>query len=199
MNEPVLSPEELRVLCDNTFMPLKKRVSDHVVSQLEQLRKVLKQEILLSGQFSSIELKNPAGKISRGENYNTYAFRVLDFPGIFDGDEMFLFRTMMLWGHHFASYLILSGKWQTHYRSSLLEKFDQLATQGFLIFDHATPWEWEIEPPGAIPLTSLTPTAFHSLLEQKPFIKLGRKLALEKYQDLIPFSLESWKLLMEKD
>src|SRR5712671_4795594 len=49
-------------------------------------------------------------KISKGENYKELPYLVLDYPRLFEQENIFAVRTMFWWGNFFSITLHLSGR-----------------------------------------------------------------------------------------
>ena len=79
----LLQPEELRFLKDADILPTKSRILEKIEQELlatyETLRGLHEKRGLLQE-----DLFQRNGKISKGDNYQLQAYRVLDYPRIFD-------------------------------------------------------------------------------------------------------------------
>jgi len=147
-----LSPREFGVFSDDQFMPLKQKVWEKlegILSLLADKELVMIQEY---GDIHKVDLSKPYPKVSKGENYNSYSYRVLDFPRVLDKKDMFLFRAMVLWGHPIGFHLILSGIFQEAFAEKLLLGLHTLPFE-VSYAQQDSPWIWEAEADGWLPMT----------------------------------------------
>lgn len=169
-------------------MPVKARVCAKIEASLALLREDIRSYI---GHHQEIpaELRSSTGKISRGENYHSYSYRVLDYPALFSGEDLFTFRTVALWGMPFGFHLILSGTWLDRWQMpEMLSKLPE----GFLIATHASPWVWE--PEGCVPPDAETALR---LISQYKYLKISYFLAVDQYDLLPETGLRIWKMWQE--
>lgn len=131
-----------------------------------------------------------AGKVSRGENYLGLPYLVLDYPRLFQKQDIFVFRTMCWWGHFFSCTLHLQGSLLEQYRENIRQNLPiaSLPPDTYLCVND-TPWEYHFGPDNYQLLESLSAENLNALLE-KDFIKISRKIPLEQYQQLPSFANE---------
>lgn len=171
-----LSPKEFSIFLDDQFMPLKQKVwgkLEGILSLLADKELPLIQEL---GGNLNIDLSVPGPKISKGENYNSYSYRVLDFPRVLEKKDMFLYRAMVLWGHPIGFHLILSGKYQEAFAEKLVLGLHTLPFE-VKYAQHDTPWIWEAGADGWLDMTDdqwINPT-------ERQFFKLSSFIPLGAY------------------
>lgn len=190
--DPLLSPEELAVLQDKTFMPLKYSVSKKMEGLLTDLRTTLSQELNQSQLPVPETLRKSDGKISRGENYHTYAYRVLDYPSTFDKQDIFSFRTLILWGHHIGFHLLLTGKFKALYQTRLLENREQAPIDSFLS-QADIPWHWLPGENRQLSFSGMDEADIQTVFAARKFIKLSVYLPLREYAAIPTRGLEFWQ------
>lgn len=190
--DPLLSPEELAVLQDKTFMPLKYSVSKKMETLLSNLRATLSQELNHTQLAVPETLRKSDGKISRGENYHTYAYRVLDYPSTFDKQDIFSFRTLILWGHHIGFHLLLTGKFKSLYQTRLLENREQAPIDCFLS-QADIPWHWLPGENRHLSFSGMDETDIQTVFAARKFIKISVYLPLGEYAAIPTRGLEFWQ------
>jgi hypothetical protein len=191
---PPLSEQELRFLADRDFLTAKHRIVQQLRRQLEEAQQLLKQHQQELGLPAALWAVPP--KISRGENYELLPYLVLDYPRVFQPEDIFAYRSMIWWGHEISCSLQLGGAYWQHYKASILQQLEKDTSLEWWLCVHTSPWEYHFRPDNYRPLSELLQQE-ESLdaFARKPFFKISRRLPLERYADLPAFCLESLKEL----
>jgi len=88
-----------------------------LLNQIElQLKKIGNNTLTNHPLFKTL---SSTPKVSKGENFEGYPFRILDFPRVFTTKDVFAFRTLIWWGNLISFTLHLKGKY-------LITHFNQL-------------------------------------------------------------------------
>ncbi|MEL6132876.1 MAG: hypothetical protein AAFR59_05880 [Bacteroidota bacterium] len=185
-NSPWLSEYELATLSDRDFFPLKFEICEKVEGQLNHFY----QSIVHHHDAQNTYLKN-TGKLSKGENYHTYPYRVLDFPRYFAGEDILLFRTMMLWGDTFSFHLILTGRPYDIFQESIW-KARHKASFPLYIAQHETPWTWGQQEGGWINGEVWTDKNWEQHISVYKYLKLSTFLPLSEAADFELFASKAW-------
>jgi hypothetical protein len=199
MNDPtssshwpdLLDPVELAVLKDRDFLPTKQRVSRKVEGWLTELGQRLQSEVQSAPQLPSL-LQQSTPKLSRGENYHSYAYRVLDYPRWFEGEDMLTFRTLVLWGHPIGYHLMLAGGPRQRYLADLTAAIPRLP-EGYTLSAQDHPWIWEAQADGLIPAQHISPQTCQQVLAERHFIKVSYFLDLDAHDQMIDTGLAVWR------
>jgi hypothetical protein len=186
-----LDPVELAVLKDREFMPVKQRVTQKLEQQLTQLGHDLLAEVERNGQHLPSAIRAQSPKLSRGENYQSYAYRVMDYPRVFGKEDMLAFRSMVLWGHPVGYHLMLAGQYRAHYREAMVQAIPRLP-EGYLLSAQRTPWRWEPDHE-LLPAHQLTAETVAEIIEARAFIKVSYFLPLTEIETLISTGLAVWR------
>ncbi|MEZ4827331.1 MAG: hypothetical protein R3C61_13790 [Bacteroidia bacterium] len=192
-DENQLTPQELEIFRDLDFMPLKARVWKKMESILGQLQPEIKTHLTSQPALPEV-IRQSVGKISRGENYQSYPYRVLDYPNVFEGDNFLLFRTVILWGRPVGFHLILSGNWKHQLENTLLNGAPTLPA-GFLLSAQSNPWIWEPQPDMQHEVSTAPADLLKKTLRDRAFLKLSVYLPVEAYTDIPRVGLQTWKTL----
>lgn len=185
-----LSAAEMAALQDRDFLPLKHRVSAKIDAALLHLRDLILPQL----RASSLPpvLRDTPPKLSRGENYRQYAYRVLDCPRHFAGGDMLAFRSMVLWGHPVGFHLMLAGRYRRQYLPALLAHYSALPPGAWLARQE-TPWVWEAGAAGLLPLDQLSPAEVAEALDHCDYVKISYFLPLSAYSQLPAQGLAYWQ------
>ena len=190
-----LTERELAVFQDSDFMPLKAKVWAKIEVLLSQLQEQLEEKIPEFSDQLPKEFIYSSGKLSRGENYKTYSYRVMDYPRVFQGDDIFTFRCVVLWGHPIGFHWILRGKYKEEFQDRLVENALNLEEEIWLS-KQDDPWVWEFEADRQENIHKLSPEAIKHLLQKQNFVKLSLYLPLETYAKIPEKGTEIFKKLI---
>jgi hypothetical protein len=192
MSETSLSPTELSVFMDKSYMPLKFVVMAKMELLLNELRKQIIAEIEPVIQTFPPDFDVRTGKITKGENYKTYPYRVLDMPSAFKKTNIFTYRTVVLWGHHISFHLIVSGK----YKDQLQDRLFSIAgamPEALCLSKQTSPFEWDFKPEEFIQARAMKEPAIQDAVRNSDFIKITFILPLNRYQEMPHVGLQIWK------
>lgn len=193
MSSPILSPAELSLFHDRNVMPLKFSILSKMEHLLDQLRQVIGESLAPIAPSFPPEFDMKTGKITKGENYNSFPYRVLDMPRAFHGDDIFTFRCVVLWSFPVGFHLFVGGR----YKALLEEKiYDAASTypDGLMLSTQDDPWKWEFNPAEYLKAKVLAePTVRQAAMESK-LLKISFFMPLEQYLDIPVTGGELWKL-----
>ena len=132
------------------------------------------------------------GKISRGENYLSQPYVILDLPRHFSKDDIFAFRSMFWWGHHFSFTLHLAGKSFEQHAPALTANMKKLHGRDVYACVKDGMWEHHFEDSNYQSLDAITPG-------QMPnnFLKLSRKMPLDQWKQMPAYGIETYELFLE--
>ena len=175
-----LSNKELSMIEDTDFLLSKINIIAEIESILEETKKrileVMKKETL--NLFSNLELRK--GRVYKGEYYRELPFVTLDFPSIFEKQNVFAYRTMFWWGNFFSSTLHLQGEHLELYRAKLFSNFDMLLHQDIYICVGETPWEYHYGKDNYVKVSS----QHKEIIKNNSFIKLSKRIPLDQIESI---------------
>jgi hypothetical protein len=197
MGQPLnFSARELSYLQNTDFLLTKWEIMQKVKQLLRETEKLIRKDIPKFQKTFPEATLGRAGKLSKGENYQGLPYIVLDYPRNFSKENIFAFRTMFWWGHHFSATLHLQGEYFNRYKQILYSNFARLQVAGYYICVHDTPWEYHYEFENYQPLANFSAADFQTQLDRRTFTKLSRKLSLEAWAELPLFTNETFSQLM---
>ncbi|MEO0896601.1 MAG: hypothetical protein AAFY71_09400 [Bacteroidota bacterium] len=172
---------ELVKFTDKEFFPAKIRICQQVEAELASLLERMKAWVG-ENKFQVLPgLSKSHGKISRGENYHSYPYRVLDYPNLINKDNLFILRSMFLWGDSFSFHLILSGTYMDEYRDDFVN--NRASFEGWSLAVHDDPWKWFAKEEGWKDFANLEEMELQSFLKQRAFFKISCFLDLREYEE----------------
>ena len=173
-----LTDREFAALQDDSFLRTKSRVSEKIIETLAEAEARIKL-LVNETTFSFPEgTKIKAGKISRGENYRGLPYFVLDYPRLFDSDNMFAYRVILWWGHEISYTLLLGRQSKERFGPKLLAHRPELSD--WFLCVHGTPWEHHFGDDNYRPVKVLSDDDFQQHTQEKDFIKLSQKQPISK-------------------
>ncbi len=192
-----LSPEEEQLVQKADWILAKNTVLKKVHEALGRLQK--EQSSWLQQHHHFLQ-EHPAAlypKISRGENYGGLPYLVLDYPRVFDKENIFAVRSFFWWGNFFSSTLHLAGSYQTQFREKLVASLPLLQQGDFFICIHTHQWEHHFEASNYVSVKELTPTAFKTIIEEHFFTKISCKLGLSDWREAEKRMLNSFQCYIQ--
>ncbi len=192
-----LSAKELELLLDSEILPMKRRICEKMEQILLLLQKKIVANINSSSYILPKEIIRNSGRITRGDNYRSFAYRVLDCPSYFQQEDWMTYRTVVMWGHHIGFHLMLSGKYKERYGSAIASSLRDIPS-GWYLTNSDNPWEWIPGDKEHIVIANEQIAIINDILNRLSFIKLSYYLPLERYSEIPSLGLVNWQLWQNK-
>jgi hypothetical protein len=183
-----LSAAELELVCDAEVLLTKNRIIQKVYDKFGVLSESYKKEVP-DNSLSFTVPDNP--KISRGENYNGLPYVMLDYPRLFSRDDTFAIRTFFWWGNFFSITLQLEGSYQNMYCSKLNKAIKEDEFKEWYVAISDDRWQHQFDEHYYIHVEKVND------IMPLPFIKLAKKIPLNKWDESEKFLLENFRALMK--
>ncbi len=148
------------------------------------------------GPVVMAEALTKGGKISKGENYKGLPYLVLDYPRKFKTQDIFAYRVMFWWGHYFSATLLLGHMDLMKYRETIVDQLEKLHNQNVFFCVNDSPWEHHFQKDNYVKIDRLGRQEINNFLVDHQFIKLSKKLDLDKWELLPQFAVESLILFL---
>ncbi len=175
-----LSDKELSMIEDTDFLKSKINIISEILILMETTKNRLIEVVEKENIDFLSEPKFQKGRTFKGEYYRELPFVTLDFPNIFEKENVFAYRTMFWWGNVFSSTLHLQGKYLELHRAKLLSNFDMLLHQDIYICVGETPWEYHYGKDNYVKLS----LEHRDIIENSHFIKLSKRIPLEQIESV---------------
>jgi len=185
-----LSAYEMQLVTDAQALITKNLIIKKVSALFADLAEEYKKE-LENTVFDSDNFINP--KISRGENYLSLPYVILDFPRQFGKTDVFAIRSFFWWGNFFSITLQLAGRYHAKFYSNIENAINKNRFAGWYISTSENQWEHHFESNNYIPVKEGTK---YNLSEQS-FLKLAKKIPLAQWDETNVFYTKNFKLIME--
>ncbi|MCZ6694870.1 MAG: hypothetical protein O6939_13270 [Bacteroidetes bacterium] len=192
-----LSKKELSYLLNSDFLLTKNLIIQKIESLLGETELELQQQLKSSTFRFPPNTLTKGGKISKGENYKGLPYLVLDYPRKFKTKEIFAYRVMFWWGHHFSTTLHLGHMDLMKYRETFVDQLEKLHNQNIFFCVNDSPWEHHFQKDNYVLIDRLGRQEISDFLVDHQFLKLSKKLDLDKWKLLPHFAVENLILFLK--
>jgi hypothetical protein len=179
----MLSDVELRFVKDTNWVLTKHRIIDKVYDLLNA------QVAVIAGAFGPVlhsglqPVTAAVPKITKGEKYRLLPYVILDYPSVFNKEDIFALRTMFWWGNFVSITLQVAGKYKQHLLERIMAGI-QRDPSGLFICINDEQWAHHFEPGNYLQAKEMTYAEINAVFRQAGFIKLAIKYELEKWNEL---------------
>jgi hypothetical protein len=143
-------------------------------------------------------------KISKGENYKGLPYLILDYPRLFEHENLpdrqagiFAIRTMFWWGNFFSVTLHLSGVYKKEMEEKLIASYNNIKEKNYYCCKNEDPWEHHFEEGNYVPVIEMNKNDFEKIVCEKSFVKLAKKISLQNWDDAESLLTGCFKDIME--
>jgi hypothetical protein len=184
-----LAEYEMKLVMDAQLLLTKNKVIQKVCELFGGLSEDYRN--IIDEDFSSLNLIAP--KISRGENYKGLPYVILDYPRQFGKVDVFAVRTFFWWGNFFSITLQLSGQYKNDYLPRIEKAIEKKIFESWYVGSSDDPWQHHFESDNYQPLQPEKKYDF----EEYAYLKIAKKIPLNKWDDAETFFEENFKLLIK--
>ncbi len=188
-----LSVSEIELMTNAAIILTK----NNILQQVQQLfgklattyQSTIQKQLILPQKIAAI-----SPKIAKGENYEGLPWVMLDYPRYFNKEDIFAIRTFFWWGNFCSISLLLKGEFlETGKGLKLKGEGSGLHNNDwFLCCNESSPWEHHFRSDNYLPLNDFTDENIAAM----PFIKLSKKIPLNKWDDIENFMQVAFEELL---
>jgi hypothetical protein len=185
MNEAsklTFSAEELQLVTNTSWILTKRTVIDKVCSLLGGQSAFLQQQVRTAALPAAIINSSP--KIAKGENYRQLPWVMLDYPRMFDKENVFAIRTLFWWGHFFSVTLHLSGSYKKQFENKLAANIPLLKAHHFFICINEDVWQHHFNEDNYLPAAALHEEEIRNVFARAAFIKIAFRHPLQQWSEM---------------
>ena len=182
----MLTQEEFSLLNNSELFLTKKRLNAKIIDILGSCAIEIEHQLSLHSEIMDDALRNSRPKISKGENYLSFPWTLLDYPRHFQQEDIFALRTLCWWGNAFSITLHLSGKYAQRFLLALENGLEILAENEFYVCINQQPWQHHFGQDNYRSEAALMTEKkqLQQLFDENKFIKIMKKVPLENYLEL---------------
>ena len=136
-------------------------------------------------------------KISKGENYKGLPYLILDYPRLFEHENIFTVRTLFWWGNFFSVTLHLTGNYKKEAEEKLFASYQVMKEKGYYCYINEDQWEHHFEGANYVLLSEMSKNDFEKSVWEKSFFKLTKKISLNQWDDAEELLLGYFKEIIE--
>jgi hypothetical protein len=157
-----LDQEEINVLANTSFYEAKARLDLKVRSIFDELQTGL----CRIGELNAAKAMVPAfpahARFYQGEHHHGFPWRAFDHFADIKGKDMFIFRSVLLYGQAVGLHLVLTGAWADALGEKIRRGKKDLEAMGFTESIQGDIWDWR-NAPGTYQAVSGTPQSVGSI------------------------------------
>lgn len=187
-----LSQKEKELVINTEWILTKNRILQKVFNLLENIQLSQNEKVKACTNPLIVDSLSKNAKISKGDNYLGLPYQILDFPRLFNGENIFAIRIMFWWGNFFSITLHLSGRYKQEWINKILSSFSSFEKMKFNYCTNEDQWHHHFEKDNYLPVTINQKTEFEKEIKEKAFIKLAQKIPLEQWDNAETLLIESF-------
>lgn len=186
MDKPIIGPEESVLLSNHAIFLTRKRLQEQLYALLSACTVPIQAAMSYRIAHLPEEIVHSTPKISRGENYLSFPWSILDYPRCFSGKDVFAIRTMCWWGNYFSITFQVGGRFAVMFEDSITGNIGKIAAGDIYLNTGNDPWKHHIEHGDMKPLAQFSCHAgeVRSIIRNSGFLKLMKKISLEDWSTL---------------
>lgn len=186
MSRIIINKDELELLTNTEIFLIKAQLGKKMNDLFGECIEQINSHLVGLTAFPELNLGSHSPKISKGENYLSFPWQLLDYPRHFNKIEIFALRTLCWWGQGFSITLHLSGKYAETYHAVLTKQSNFLAENDYYICVNVQQWQHHFLEDNYRPagLFTTMDKTISSLYEQNKFIKIMKKIPLSEWSTL---------------
>ena len=175
-----LSEQELQLMYNAEIILTKRRIIENVTAMFATIS--VDMQTLISEKINWLpkEATTIPAKISKGENYLLLPYVMLDYPRIFDRENIFAIRTMFWWGNFFSITLQLSGTYKQVFEQQLLQQIMLHDNNGYFICTNENQWQHHFEQDNYISAKGFSIEKLQVVFSNSSFIKIAIQVPLQQ-------------------
>lgn len=187
-----LSTTEFSLVTNADFILTKNGVIEKVYALFGQMATRFTDE-LTTNKWLPSEVAATQAKIAKGENYQGLPWVMLDYPRLFNKQDVLAIRVFFWWGNFVSITLQLSGKYQQDYQQQIIQNLALPFNNNWQLCCNANVWQHYFQPNNYKAFSSFT----YEELSNLPFVKLAQKIPLQEWDNIDIFLLDNFKNLLQ--
>jgi hypothetical protein len=187
-----LSPTEMDLVTDREWILTKNGIMSKVQLLLAQVSSEQQEHLKQMQAYFPSEIITSTPKISKGENYNGLPYMILDYPRVFDKENIFTIRSLFWWGNFFSITLQLSGTYKQLFTEKIIKSLNYWKENGFSYCINTDPWRHDFDPDNY----KAPHPGFEVYLSKQPFIKLAKIFSINDWEKIPASLLEGFRQIL---
>jgi hypothetical protein len=189
-----LSTKEMELVANADWILTKNAIIEKTKILFGELQEIMTESFRLIATSDFIRV---SPKISKGENYRGLPYLILDYPRIFDKENIFAIRTMFWWGNFFSITLHMAGSYKKQHEEKCRQAYAVFRDSDFFICINKEQWEHHFDPSNYAIAKNLSQTEWEKIIIENSFIKIANKHSLHHWDDAINKLAVDFKVLTD--
>ncbi len=177
-----LTKKEFDFINSKEYPISKRAVIQKICLQFDELGPALLENLIPINPKAAAELQNSSFKTTRGENYQSLPYVVLDYPKIKQKDFTILCRTMFWWGKYVSLNVFLKA--DEFDIKKIANALMQTSIKKIKLYDGKDIWQQNLNDKHFIKLSNLNEEELYSILKKQLYLKLSLKVRFDKLDKL---------------
>jgi hypothetical protein len=179
-----LSEDEMELLRNSDWILTKNAIIEKVILGMAGLLAKMQQRVQDQKFVLYREIVESSGKISRGEKYQGLPYVMLDYPRMFDRENIIAIRTLFWWGNFCSVTLHLKGKYQQLIAERIRMQMPLLLEHDLFFSVSGDEWNHDVSMDNYQPLKSIYSNDLFLVLPEAAFLKLTGKVELDQWDKM---------------
>ena len=180
-----LSAKEMELVSNADWILTKNGIIEKGKSLFAELQDNLVIHLKSISPLLAIDAARIPPKISKGENYNGLPYLILDYPRIFDKQNIFAIRALFWWGNFFSITLHLGGVYKKQFEEKCIHTLELFKQHDFYFCINTNEWEHHFDSSNYSPVKKIAPPEWEERIKEKPFVKMAKKYSLSLWDDAV--------------
>ncbi len=177
-----LSKEELQLVQNAEWVLTKNKIIQKVYVLFGNLSEEMKNQLQTINL--PIEILQTTPKIARGEFYKNLPYVMLDYPRLFNTENIFAIRTFFWWGNYFSITIHLKGIYKDMFINKIKTNISLLIKNNFYICINKDEWQHEVDDNNNyLPLSLINENDINKIFAQQNFLKFSAKINFDKWDE----------------
>ena len=189
-----LSSKEMELVTNADWILTKNTIVEKTKILFGELQDVMTESFSTAapGNYKSVP-----PKISKGENYRGLPYLILDYPRLFDKENILAIRTMFWWGNFFSITLHMAGSYKKQHEKKCRQAYTVFKENDFFICINKEQWEHHFDPSNYANAKNLSQIEWEKVISENTFIKIANKHSLHQWDDVINNLAVDFKVLTD--
>jgi len=189
-----LSSKEMELVTNADWILTKNTIIEKAKNLFGELQEMMTEDL---GRVLTHNYTKVPPKISKGENYRGLPYLILDYPRLFEKENIFAIRTMFWWGNFFSITLHMAGSYKKQDEEKCIQAYPVFRDNDFFICINKEQWEHHFDPSNYALVKNLSQMEWKKIISENSFIKIANKHPLHHWNDAVNKLAVDFKVLTD--
>jgi len=189
-----LSSKEMELVTNADWILTKNTIIEKAKNLFGELQEMMTEDL---GRVLTHNYTKVPPKISKGENYRGLPYLILDYPRLFEKENIFAIRTMFWWGNFFSITLHMAGSYKKQDEEKCIQAYPVFRDNDFFICTNKEQWEHHFDPSNYALVKNLSQMEWKKIISENSFIKIANKHPLHHWNDAVNKLAVDFKVLTD--